>query len=850
MISGNVPSEALHPIPNSRRARALALLLVLNGLFVVWWKQGMPIPLPQRVVAPRWVAPARPHFPSEQEWIVGQICRDIASTAGFAKTGKGPERLRAKLRAIGEQPEHYRVEMQLGRTEMPLVWVDLNNYLWDPDNFVPLARQLLGIPDPATLAPRSAADREMFERLVRPTPDVLMREDKRLSDALTQHPLDPQLHEEAALLIASFALRHAGNCFYDVRRELSSITAHLTVARTLDKNASPAGELAEAILSTLCGRQTAALEILQRLDRNRDTNAGLPLQANTIWSRALTMRTTGDYRKLDQPEHASLLERLEYVRALRYSLSSESASNFLTQFPAERLAEWSNVILAGGFSVSDGHLWAERALVGELDETAMQYRAYRSTRLDDVAVALNAPANQINEADGQPPRMEVLGWGMWAQLHQRQLCEILRATWYWLDDLLGVPDEAKDFKATITKQFSQLERFPLLGLESEKDHADSAKNDKRLAKLWQEKPELVPFSFVPGKSRLNRAAAKITPSVLTWFIPTFPLGTLYDVTFRGEYAFPSSDRNKIEQFKTMAPYNNRVAYWHMVHTRPPGARPDPNQAAAEFEALTGFDAWSMEVVANGVLSDPDRYEAIFTRLCQINPNQYLQLGSYLSEHNRPEAAVRAYEKAIKLAPDRVRVSNSVGWLVDYYYTHNRKTDAFAVAEMAADAYSARGLNTMADLCERAGRLFDAESYFQKKAERYEEWEDLGLFYTRHPKEPKFAREFERIMAKVFPKGQERADFTALNGMPADGVVLTSANPTIAELSLQPGDVIVAINGVRIRNKGQYFYKMDSTPSAKVEFIVWSKRAYCSVIADLPKHRLGVTIQNFEPPPTR
>jgi hypothetical protein len=159
------------------------------------------------------------------------------------------------------------------------------------------------------------------------------------------------------------------------------------------------------------------------------------------------------------------------------------------------------------------------------------------------------------------------------------------------------------------------------------------------------------------------------------------------------------------------------------------------------------------------------------------------------------------------------------------------------------------LNTMAELCERAGRLFDAESYFRKKAERYEEWEDLTLFYSRHPKEPKFAAEFERMIAKVFPKGQEPADAVWMNGVPSDGVVLMSASQTSIALDLQPGDVIVAVNGVRIRNKGQYFYKMDSAPSSKVEFIVWSKRSYCSVIADLPNHRLGVTIQNFHPPST-
>ena len=206
--------------------------------------------------------------------------------------------------------------------------LDVSNYLWDPANFSGLAKQLIGLRNGVAPSPRSATDPEIFQRLIRPTPEVLVREDKRLSEALTQTPLDPELHEEAALLIGSFALRQAGACFYDVRRELSSLTAHLAIARALDQNSGPCGELAEAILSTLCGRQSAALEILQRLERNRDTKAGLPLELNTIWNRALTMRNTGDYRKLDQPEHASLLERLEYVRALRLQREFRSRLEF------------------------------------------------------------------------------------------------------------------------------------------------------------------------------------------------------------------------------------------------------------------------------------------------------------------------------------------------------------------------------------------------------------------------------------------------------------------------------------------------------------------------------------------
>jgi hypothetical protein len=816
----------------------------------------MPIPLPQRIIAARYVAPPRPYLPNEQETLVGQIGLEIAHTAGFAKTGKGPGVLGLKIKATRDRPEHYRLETTMRGTEPQVMELGLSNYLWDPNNYTALARQILGLRAGATPLPHSGADPEMFQRLARPTGELFIREDKRLSQALTEHPLDAELHEQAALLIGSFALRHAAACFYDIRRELCAITAHLAIARALDENAGPAGQLAEAILSTLSGRQSAALEILQELDRHRDSNTGLPMEANTIWNRSLTLRNTGDYRKLDQPEHASLLERLEYVRALHFRVSSEAATKFLLDYPAERMAEWTNIALTGGFSVEEGNRWSGKALVEELEETMVHYRAYHDSRLDPndaaaVTAALNTPANQINETNAASPRMEVLGWGMWAQLHQRQLCELLDAGFNFLDQQVGLPEAARKFREEVTKRFSGLDLFPLVGMGSERDPGNVEENDRRTAKLWQEKPQLVPFAFSIGqKSRLTHATANLPPSVLppqAWFQPPFPFGTVYDATNR-EMSLPTMDEPQLAQLKALAPFNNRILYHHL--TRKWTSRAAPKVIATQFEALTGYDTWAMEVVANGVASDPDRYEAIFARLCELNPNQYLQLGKYLREHGRPEAAARAYQKAVDLAHDRVWVSNNMDWLVNYYYSHDRKADAFAVAEMAADVYSSGGLETMALLCERADRLIDAENYFRKLSERYERWGELLGFYTRHRSEPKYAAAADRLSAKVFPDGREEVNVAALSGVPATGLVLTSSSKTCAGLGLVPGDVIVAINGVRVQNESQYFYQMDTAPSEKVDLIVWSHPTYRTIAAILPNHRLGATIATFRPPDAR
>jgi tetratricopeptide (TPR) repeat protein len=352
------------------------------------------------------------------------------------------------------------------------------------------------------------------------------------------------------------------------------------------------------------------------------------------------------------------------------------------------------------------------------------------------------------------------------------------------------------------------------------------------------------------RSKLMHTAAQASPflSPYTWFQPAFPLGTLYDIAHRGEDTLRSMDQGQLDEAKALAPFNNRVLYRELICKW--DAYATPTQMAAQFDALTGYDTWAIEVVANGVLNDPDRYEAIFTRLCQFNPNKYLQLGTYLCEHQRPEAAARAFQKGVDLAPDRVWMSNTVGWLVNYYYDHDRKAEAFAVAEMAAEVYSSRGLETMALLCERADRVPDAETYFRKLAERYERWEELLVFYNRHRSEPKYALAAARLTDKVFPDGREEMDIARLSGVPTSGVILTSNSKTTAVLGLVAGDVIVAVNGVRIQNKSQYFYQMDTAASEKVDLIVFSRRRYRTIAATLPDHRLGATIAIFQPPAAR
>lgn len=134
--------------------------------------------------------------------------------------------------------------------------IELTGYVWAPDGFVPWCKMMLGGLSEKIPQTETQPDSEYPLRLTNPLPEALTREDKRISEALTSNPLDPTAHEEAALLIGSFAMRQPEGAFADIKAELSAITAHLALADAIRGKRGACGDLAEAVLCALVGRET------------------------------------------------------------------------------------------------------------------------------------------------------------------------------------------------------------------------------------------------------------------------------------------------------------------------------------------------------------------------------------------------------------------------------------------------------------------------------------------------------------------------------------------------------------------------------------------------------------------
>jgi hypothetical protein len=840
-------SQREAPFVTERTKLLLALLLTVGAIYF-WWPRALALleqPSPRRQQTPSF------SIKNEQTWMAGEVGRQIAETVAFAQGKWKPGRvLQFEQRStyVKQQLRH-QLGVSFKDAEPAEAVVQTQDYFLSPEMFAPWVQALTKALHVDRHEGSPGVDQEYIGRLTTPRPEVLIQEDLRISQVLTKDPLSAKAHEEAALLIGSLALRETALEFMDARPALTRMSTHLAIAKGIGGNLSACGELAEALLCSLTGRQAAALQIVDALQERAGLPAELPLETAARWGKALKLCNTGDYRLLDHPENGSLLERLECFRALRYNLNSAAATAYAEKYPLERLAEWSSRIMAGSISVEDGNRWASRALETELEECAAEYRAYHGQVLQekDLANALNARWQQFTPSKST---LEVLGWGAWAELREREVCELVEETFYWMNDLLGIPDEAQNFRKKVTEQLGTMELFPLVSFDESNPPKGNTNLDDKVGRLLIAHPEKFTFSRWNKvreplmRASPNTAVFKLIAPMMSWFQPTFLEGTAYDaLRRRPNNELLSLPRQELERLKQIAPYDFNIC-WACLR-KSTDFRPTFEQTAAEFSELAGYNLGALHAVAESAKDDPERYERLYELICRVEPDRYVDLGDYLRNQGNEEKAARAYQSAFDHAPDRVRVSNNCEWLINYYFDHGRKSESFAVAKYAAEVYSAAGLETMAKLLERTGDLAGAEEYFRKIEERYSGHSDTTMFYLRNQvKSARYAAAAKEAVARMFPDGIEFATLNNLSAPPADGVVVSGWSNVTRRIGLEPGDVLTAIDGQRIHNRKQYYFVRDASNDPNISYIIWRRGKYIEIKANLPGRKIIATINDY------
>jgi len=258
--------------------------------------------------------------------------------------------------------------------------------------------------------------------------------------------------------------------------------------------------------------------------------------------------------------------------------------------------------------------------------------------------------------------------------------------------------------------------------------------------------------------------------------------------------------------------------------------------------------WALWRVADTVQDRPEQYEQTLQQICALDPDQYFPLGDYLVKQKKDAQAAQAYQKGVDTARDSVRVCNLCGWLVNYYYDHDRQQDALRLARQAAVVYCEQGLETMANLLERMGKFDDAEDYNKQIQDRYDNKGPLAGFYYRGWKDRSNVwdqAKLNALAADVFPgTGLVQATFADFSGPPRDGARFTGSSDTLKQWGLEQGDIVVALDGFRVHTFKQYDFVRGFPFDTKMDIIAWHRGKYIETKPDLRNRRFGVGMDTY------
>jgi tetratricopeptide (TPR) repeat protein len=804
---------------------------------------------------------------NEEEWLVGEVARDVLEMVAYAKSptliGKsGPS---VGVASLPGAAASYEVTASTGPEDPPLRHrIVLYDHVWAPPNYESLARaaiERLKLKAPEASAARGGS---LLSVLLDLKPGVLERENERVSARLAADMLSAAAHEEAAFLLGAFALRENAGPFSDTRPALCRMTAHLAMAQALRGAATPGStaDYDQVLLTTLIGRQAEAVDGIERLRRGKTTST------DRAWLAALGMRNTGDWRLLADPARASLLEKIEYVMAVKRSQDGLKALEFLSKDRQDPTTEWARIALSGGMTVEEGNAFGPQAVALEMQEWASVSALLTGKTLgpEEAASSLNLRTGRcVWHPEGGELGPRVIDRGLWAAFAQRHVLSALQATEIFLERALGLREEAADYRLQMTKEFAALALFPPLreswqgrrpipkpdGLPPKRD-PDEGRCLPAL-ELIRHRPQLVTASSWWGLGARCWQARKektlVDPKV--WFATGLPMGTLYDFDGRSYVPALGISVPEIERLAKLAPYDGTIMYWRSSR-RPVESKLTPAEFDTIYGPVVAYDSKAQRIRATRVEATDAESRLAAKTLCETDADQCISAANRLVDQGATEEAVAAYERAVKLARDRVGVSQYTRWLVQHYFEEGRDDRALEVARMSAAVYSGGGLDTLAQLLERMGRYEEAESTYRALAERYPQDEaSLLAFYVRYERrvaDGKFRAQAAAAEKKLFPNGMTRTSLADLRGpsgpfgpaghaRPGSGF-LDEPPKDLKALGLRVGDNVMAIDGYRVSNDDQYTCIIRLTDQPEVTMIVSRNGEYVELAGKMDRRRFG------------
>jgi hypothetical protein len=793
-------------------------------------------------------------FQTESEFIVGSIVADVAEQMFYAAHRRLPDQDYFSVTAT-EKPGSpqdapvYDLDICLDAKHGDLkMEASINGPIWSPEVYTDVAAQLARAAGVYATGADGSGDTKRLAKLMDASPETIAEQDQILSDILENDFSNPELHEQAALLLGAFALRDHSGHFFDLRLPLSRLTAHLIMAQFLrgDGSFGINGQVAKALSLTLSGDEALALKQLDVIGTNNA--AVMPMV------RALRARNTGDYRVLGAMDGLSPSECIAWFSALADYVAPTLAWSKLSD-QQQKTIDFVRIANEESYSVEMGHQLLDVAIPLEMQEITSVYSLTHQKQLtrDGVIPALNESPKRcfIQGTDGAT-HVRIIGWSQWAWFLQRHLCHAIEQNFQLQEYSWGVPEDAAVFAGLCQSQFGGLRLYPFVQRFDCTNEATYHQAVDDGFKVTVATPQWVPadcwnyLCFPAGFGPPYQPVGN--PHVNEWFNHNPPPGTVYNLNPR-LYHPSLTDRSDapdfFEKLHELAPFDCRVD--NLIVKRKYHDKPNYYQAMELYGDLLPYSAAAAITVANTAQDQPKQYEKLLLQAAALDPTCYYTLCNYAFDRHDEDKAAEYDDLGCAADLDLVRVANRATWRVEYYIKKGQLDKARQIAYDAGEVYSARGLEAQATFFELTSNYTEAFQWFAKIEDRYNESSYVIKFCLRHrllTGDDQFQSELQSRLAKIFPKGMEKVSLADFQGAPRDGVFIKSSTPLLTSAGMQKGDVIVAIGGVRTHDFDQYVYTRDSQESPELHLIVWQSGAYGEITASPPERRFGADFVDY------
>ncbi|MBI2811619.1 MAG: hypothetical protein HYX67_12450 [Candidatus Melainabacteria bacterium] len=805
---------------------------------------------------PAVTAEGKPTFwrwSDEQEWIIDSVGKDIAEMLVYAKYHNDPaiklsaSSLKFRTTTVDKKTNKYKFELVLpGEKDALVQEFTLNGYVWSPNTYQPFVKQLMESlklkANPTSVTPENylkiLSDADMSE---------LFAENDRISKALSETPLDPCLHEQAALLQATFAMLELAGNLSDTRAPLNRISAHLALAESIEgnNNLSLVGKVADIALESMSCRDGVAVS------KNDDLAKSATDETLKSWLRALKIRSSGDYRIFDEKKQTQL-EASQFGMRYANLLNADKMLDYIHAHKCTPPVRWMRIAICGQGSVASGHEVDSQITNAELGAFADDYKLYNKHAIDPQALVteLNKTSTRCLINDAGTPKLVVLSWGDVASYHARHVVNAVDQAYKFYEYVYAVKEMAAETLKKSTDLLGEMTLFPLALIDVKQDAEHKETTDKfyaKMEKLFVEHPELIQsYAWIYTKYLGKNSARPVeiqTPPEL-WFAPPYPMGTAFYFVHRLALDNCKPDLAELTRLRTLCPLDEGIC-WKWIEKKY-GQNPTSAQLREGYGKLVDYDLQAMRYCSYGDYDDPAQYEEVMKKIAEINPENYLDLAYYFVQHNNPEKASEYFQDGIDKSQDAVVVANKSAWLVNYLYDKGEKDKALSIAKNAAEVYSMGGLCCLADLYDRMGELAKAEQLYVDANERYDNNAPLVGFYFRHAStSKKYADESARLLKKDFPAGLQQLELAKLSGPPKVGVKIVGGEKNTDSLGLKNDCIVVGLNNYKTDNVKQYHIVRRMTLNPNIKATFWDGKTYKqAVVHTVSGNQLGLTITDY------